>query len=116
MKSWANNIKWRVINRLTSYLLCSVNANDIITHEKGKLFIGGKEVEETELRSLIAEAKVFDSLRIWTIFQETIRNEAMDKGFNKSTSFEDLKTCKTMLYELDILASIVKIIRSKEKK
>ena len=68
------------------------------------------------MRNLITEAKALEGFRIWSIMQETIRNEAMDRGFNKSTSFDDLKTCKLMLYNLDVLKSIVNVIRSKENK
>jgi hypothetical protein len=109
-------MKRRILNHLLKYLLCSVDVNDIIHSEKGKLFIGGREVEENEMRSLVSEAKALEGFRLWNIMQETVKNEAMDKGFNKSVSFDDLMTAKLMLYNLDVLNSIVKVIKSKEKK
>ena len=108
-------MKQRLINYLLKHLLCTITPEDIISHEKGILRISGKELNNTELQSLINEAKVLEQLRIWHIFNQTIRAEAMDRGFNKSVTFDDLKTCKLMLYNLDVLNSIIKIIRSKEK-
>jgi hypothetical protein len=109
-------MKQRLINYLLKHLLCSISVNDIIYDIEGKIFIGGKQVGDTELRSLIAEAKALEGFRIWTIMQETVKNEAMDKGFNKAVSFDDLMTCKLMLHNLGILKSIVKVIKKQEKK
>lgn len=108
-------MRQRIINILLSHLLSSVNPDDIIHSDKGKLYVGDREVQDSEARSLIAEAKAIEGFRIWAIMQETIRNEAMDRGFNKSTTLDDLKTCKLMLYNLDILRSVVKAVRSMEK-
>jgi len=108
-------VKQWITNYLLRHLLGVVVPEDVITTDKGKLLLGGKVVEENELRSLISEVKALEGLRIYKIFNETIRNEAMDRGFNKSTSFDDLKSCKLMLYNLDVLNSICRVIRSLDK-
>ncbi len=109
-------MKNRIINYLFRHLLNAVVPEDVIKTEKGKLLIGGIEVQDTELRSLIAEVKALEGFRIWKIMNETIRSEAMDLGFNKSLTYDDLKTSKMMLYTLDVFNSIIKVIRSRESK
>jgi hypothetical protein len=47
--------------------------------------------------------------------QETVRHQAMEVGFKKSESFDDLKTCKLMLLNLDILNSILNIIKNHKR-
>ncbi len=109
-------MKQRLINWLLRRELNAVVYADVIGVEKGKVIIGGKEVQDMELRSFIAEVKALENMRIWNVMKETLRADAMDRGFNKSTSFDDLKTCKLMLYNLDIFESIINIIKKQEKK
>ena len=108
-------MKQRLINYLLRGLLHSIDIHDIIEVNKGMLCIGGKVATNQEVRNLISEVKALEQFRIWKIMNETVRSKAMDVGFNKSVTFDDLKTCKLMLYNLDILNSICTIIKSKEK-
>ncbi len=109
-------MKQRIINFLLKNLLSTVVVEDIMVVSKGKILIGGQEIKETELRSLIAEVKALKGFRIWNIINETVKQEAFDRGWNKSIKMEDLNTAKTMYYTLDLQNSIVKLIGSKERK
>lgn len=109
-------MKQRIINHLLSYLLSSVNPDDIIKEKDGVLYIGKNKVGDIEMLNLVAEAKALEGFRIWKLMNETVKANAMEKGFNKSVSFDDLKTTKLMLYNLDILNSIVRTIRKRERK
>jgi hypothetical protein len=97
-------------------LINAVVIDDVITQSKtdGKIYLGGKEITEQEKRTLVAEAKALEGLRLWSIINETIKKEAMDRGWNKSTSLEDLNTGKTIYYVLDLQRSIVEIIKKKD--
>ncbi len=109
-------MKQRILNFLFKRLLNAVVINDVITSDKGILKIGGTTVQETELKSLIAEAKALEGFRLWTILNESIKKDALDRGWNKSTNLDDLNAGKTMYYTLDLQNSIITLIRNKEKK
>ena len=104
----------RLKNKLLSYLLNSVNPDDVITQAKGKIYVGGKEITENETKQFEAEVKALEGFRIWKIINETVRGQAMDKGFNKSLTYDDLLTSKMMLYNLDIINSVIRVFREKK--
>src|SRR5260221_116458 len=108
-------MRQRLVNYLLKHLLNVVSPDDIIETRKGQLFIGGEQVEENELRSLIAEVKALEGFRIWKLMNETVRADAMDKGFNKSVNFGDMVNCKMILYTLDIFNSILDVVKSRDK-
>lgn len=115
-------MKQKIINYLLKYLLCSVNPNDIIytvypqkaTKEKpAGVYLGGQLITDIEVKTLKEEAISLEHMRLWKVINETIRADAMETGFKKSVNFDDLKTCKLMLYNLDIINSVIKIIKNK---
>lgn len=108
-------MKQRVINYLLKHLLNSVSPDDIIATKNGMLCIGGAAATDDEIRSLSAEIKALEGFRIWRLMNETVRDDAMDRGFNKSTSFQDLLMCKMILYTLDIFDSIIKVVKNRDK-
>lgn len=108
-------MKKRIVNYLLKHLLNAVSPDDIISAKKGDIYIGKNKVDDLELRSLIAEVKALEGFRIWRLMNETVRSDAMEKGFNKSVSFEDLLMCKMMLYNLDIFNSILDVVKSKDR-
>ncbi len=109
-------MKQRLLNWLLKRTINAVVRDDIIRDVKGTVTIGGKPVIEEELRQLIAECKALEGFNVWRIINETIKEDALDRGWNKSTSLEDLNTGKTIFYTLDLQESIIRLIRSKEKK
>ena len=109
-------MRQRIINFLLKKLLNAVVLDDIIRVDKGKLLLGDKEIPDMELRPLIAEAKALEGFRLWQIINETVKNNAIDRGWNKSVKMEDLNTAKTIFYALDLQNSIIKLIKSKDNK
>ena len=107
-----------MIQKLKNYLygkaLKVVALSDIITDRKGILFLGDEKVADVELSSLQAEIKALDNMRIWSILNETVKQQAFEKGWNTATTIEHLNTAKTMYYTLDLQKSIVDIIRNKD--
>jgi hypothetical protein len=104
-------MKNRLLNWLLRRTINPVIPQDIIKVDKGVIYIGGIKTEDTELRSLQAEAKAMENFAIWRIMNETLRAEAIDRGWNKSTTYDDLKTGKLMIYSLDVMESIINIIK-----
>lgn len=107
-------MKNRLINWLLRKTLNAVVLEDIITTDKGILKIGGRVPERTELQALQAEAKAMEGFQLWKIMNETLRAEAIDRGWNKSASYEDLKSGKLMIYSLDVMESIIKVMKNKK--
>ena len=103
----------RLKNYLYGHLLRVLIPQDVITDRKGVLFLGDIPLEETELQSLQSEIKALDSMRIWSILNETVKEKAYEKGWVTSTTMEHLNTAKTMHYTLDLQKSIIDIIRNK---
>lgn len=109
-------MKQRIINYLFRYLLNAVVLEDVIETKNGNIYIGGELVNDNELKQLVAEAKALEGFSLWKILNETVKKDALNRGWNNSIKMEDLNTGKTMFYTLDLQNSIVKIIRSREKK
>ena len=109
-------IKNLIINFLFRRILNAVVVNDVLKTVKGQIYLGNEIITEQEIRQLVQEAKALEGFRLWHIINETLKQEALDRGWNKSMSFDDLMTGKTIFYTLDMQNSIVKVIRSKEKK
>lgn len=76
------------------------------------LFLGGVEVPSNQAQQLKVEAAALTNLQLWKVFQETFKNTAYKTMFEKSKSFDDMKTGKGFLYALDLLNNIVKILQN----
>ncbi len=60
-----------------------------------------------------AEAKALEGFKIWKLMSATTKHQAEDKIFNKSTSIEDIRSGKAMLYNLSLQKSIINVIKNK---
>jgi len=109
-------MKQRLINFLFRKLLNAVVLEDIITVDKGVISIGGKPISQPELNVLISEAKALEGFTLWKLINGTIKENALERGWNKSVKMEDLNTGKTIFYALDLQNSIIRLILNKEKK
>lgn len=113
-------MKQRIINYLLRNFARVIIPDDVISDVKdpktgaSSIYLGSQKITDAEVRSLVAEAKALESMRLWSIINETIRQRAFEKGWNSSTTMEQLNTAKTMYHVLDVQNSIVKIIRRKE--
>lgn len=104
----------RLKNKLVSHLFCSVNSHDVVSIEKGILFLGNEVMTNEELRQLQEEIKFIESCRIWAVINGTLRQETIERGLTKSLSFNDVLTAKAMLVNLDVIHNIFKIVKNKK--
>jgi hypothetical protein len=106
MKYW---VKQKVINYLLSKVVRVTIPEDVITQNKkiNKILLGGIELTDIEVRALNAEAKALENMRLWSIINETIKQQCYERGWRDSTTIEQLNTAKTMYNVLDTQKSIV---------
>lgn len=81
---------------------------------KGLLFMG-ETLTDLELANLKQEAQTLKHFRIWRVFQETLRQEAIEQGLVNATNWEMTLSAKMMLHCLGIMASIVTVLDVYEK-
>lgn len=108
-------MKQRIINFLLRNIPQVLVPEDIITQDKnGIIYLGGVVVADGEVRMLHEEAKSLKKMRIWSIINETSKQLALEKGWNKSTTMEHLNTAKTEYHVLDFQKSIVDVFANKK--
>lgn len=125
MKYLVNKLR----NWLTRRLFFTVNPDNVIKQDdildpttkkvvvrNGKLLLGGKEISDWDLAQLKEEILHFEQTQLWKIYQETIRNMVWEMEFKNSQSFEDTKSAKLMIVNLDIQQSINDVIKQYKKK
>lgn|SRR5574343_277998 len=98
---------------LIGKLICAVVPDDVISAPKGNhslIYLNGQQASETEIRTLKAEVSALKNFRLWSIFQETVRQMAINKGMNESLNYEQVLSAKMMLYVLDVQKSIIETI------
>lgn len=101
-------MKQRIINLLLRKVVRVVIPEDVLSVSKGgKVMVGGIELSKTEKMALQAEAKALESMRLWSIINETIKQMAYEKGWRDSTTMEHLNTAKTMYSVLETQKSVV---------
>lgn len=111
MKSW---VRQQAIRFLLRSVLKLVVPEDVITQDKrtNKILIGGVELTDVEKRSLGSEAKALEKMRLWSIINETIKQQCYEKGWRDSTTIEHLNTAKIMYNVLDTQQTIVRSLRN----
>ncbi len=77
-----------------------------VTPDK-KILLGGKEITEVDLENLQAEVKAFKHMRLFTLFDNTVRQKAIEMGFVESETWERTMSGKMMLFNLDMLKSLM---------
>ena len=107
MKNWLKN-------KLVSHLFCSVNPHDVVSIDKGILFLGNQVMTSEEVKQLQEEIKFIESCKVWAVINGTLRQETIERGLTKSLSFQDVLTSKAMLINLDVMHNIFKIIKNKK--
>lgn len=93
--------------------LLTVNPVDIfrITKE-GIPKLGDFAITKEEVVALQEEIKFLERTRIWSILTATLADSAKKIMFEKSKSFEDMRTGKALLYNIQLMKTIMKQIRS----
>jgi len=78
---------------------------------KKMVLLGNQEITSGELQALKEEVMYFENTRLKDVFFNTVREKSIESAFVKSTSYEDVKTGKLMVVNLDILERIMKTIK-----
>ncbi len=107
-------MKQRIINYLFHRLLNVVVLEDVIRHDKTGIYLGNNLISKDELRQLSAEAKALEGFRIWHIMNETLRQDALNRGWNNSKTMDDLNAGKTIFYTLDLQNSIIRLLKRRD--
>lgn len=99
----------RLINWLLSHLLRVPNPHDVlwVNPKTRKVYLGGEQISEQEAENLKTEAKLIKRMQIWKILNETLTEHARKTMFEKSTSYEDMKSGKLLLFARSMESSIV---------
>lgn len=75
-----------------------------------KMLLGGELLTEVDLKNLQAEIKALKAFRIWSIFQQTLKQKAIQMGLVESETWERTMSAKMMLLNLDVMKSIVDVL------
>lgn len=104
-------MKQRITNWLLKNVVKVILPSDVIQESQGRIYLGGVAITDEERRSLQAEAKALESMRLWSILNETIKQVCYERGWKNSKSIEELNIAKSMYSILDTQKSIVAKIR-----
>jgi hypothetical protein len=80
--------------------------------EEGHILLAGKAITDAQLVQLKSDASLMERLPLWPVVIETMRQYAVDVGFNKSLDFEAVKVAKAMLLILETQKQWTRIIAS----
>ncbi len=107
------NLSKEVANEL-SRMLGIIDPKLIVTFnkEKGIAFIGGEKALPDKLVNLKSESEFILQSEIWKLMNETIRHMAYEIMFTKSTSFDDVRSGKMLLYHLDVMKKLMDSFKS----
>jgi hypothetical protein len=105
-------IKTKLRNWLTRELIITTNPQDVFEINKGIFLLGGEQMSLEEIRSIQEEVKFVEKTRLWKIITATLEDDAREKMFIKSTSFDDMWAGKMMLYNIDVQKKIMKAFKT----
>ena len=97
---------------------CDIEATDVFSYspKTGQMFLGKYQMTDAETQSIQEEIKFLEGTRIWEIWQNTVKKQAVDIGMYNSTNFEDMRTAKAFLKVLAVLQDINSVIKSWKKR
>lgn len=99
------------LQQINTFSEATINPFDVMTlGQDGSVFLATKKLTKEEKINLVIEAKRMKEGRLWQIFQETLKDQAHKVMFEKSTTFEDMRSGKAMLYNLGVQRQIVETL------
>lgn len=107
-------MKQRLTNWLLKTVVRVVVPSDVIWEKNGVLYLGKEVITPTELQNLQQEAKVLESMRLWSVLNETTKQKAYERGWTTATALDHLNAGKIQYHTLDTQNSIVNIIKGKK--
>jgi hypothetical protein len=103
-------MKQRIKNYLLRSIVKVIIPDDIIRVKNNQVYLGSQVITEQEKKTLQAEAKALESMRLWSIMNESIKQLCYEKGWRDSTTLEQLNISKSMYSVLETQRSIVERI------
>ena len=101
------------MKKQTAKTILYVDSKDIYTVAKtGGIYIGELPITKDELKSLQEEIKFLEKTRIWSILVNTMAEKAKEIMFEKSETFEDMRTGKAMLLNIRQMKKIMAELKS----
>ncbi len=102
-------------NALTARLFKSVDPKHIMTHVllEGITtpLLGGKMVIPS-IERLQLEVKALKEMMLWSVFDNTLRDQANRTMINESKTFEDMRSGKMLNFALGVMNNIVKTVEN----
>ena len=101
-------LKKQLFNKFIKKVFSPIEEKDIIEFlANGQVKVKGKLIEQEEKEALSVEANKIIHSEAWKLVVGTMKNEAKDKIFNKSTAIEEMYFPKAVLYEIDVLEKVL---------
>lgn len=107
-------INW-LLNRLLPNLLNSVSTESVLKVVRGGTYLGNEKITQAQADNLALEAKRIEATRLWQVMMETLKNDANQKMFTNSVSFDDMWAGKMMIYNLSVLDKIISTCKQLSK-
>jgi hypothetical protein len=90
-----------------------INPKQVFTiGPSGIPYVGFEPITKSKATELQSEAKLLQSMNLWEVFQQTIKQEAIKKSVYESTEFNHVLPGKMMIHNLGLLQAILKSILS----
>jgi len=93
-----------------------VNPYDVLSEKDDKIYLGNDPITDAEVGLLKAEAGQLEAMRLWRVFQETIKQRAIEMAVMNSQNFEQVVAGKMMIHNLGIQKAIVKLMQELNRK
>ncbi len=87
-----------------------VNPENVLNVVKERMSLGGNPLTEADKKNLQAEAKFLEASRIWRVFQDTLRQQAIEMSVLNSTNFDHVLGGKMMVHNLGIQKEVVRLL------
>jgi len=100
------------IDREVTNRLCQVNwlVNPLHVFQvspSGIPYLGLEPISKQSAKTLHTDAKLIKDMLLYEVLQTTLRQKAIDQALKNSTEWEHVLPGKIMLYNLDIIQSVV---------
>ncbi len=85
----------------------AVKLEEVFTEKGRKLFLGNNPLTDQQAQILKDEAIQFKKTALYSVFYETLKHQAINKGLSLSQNYEDILASKMILYNLEEMRKIV---------
>lgn len=105
--------------RFCSALSTVIDRRKVWRSDGGKSMLDGQRIELVEdrhLDSLIEQAEFIRKSELYEMFVSSVRSEAVNIGIKASSNFDQTLIAKAMIYNSDIIDSIINSLYNERKR